>query len=61
MLEAGADLATIQTLLGHAKLEHTAVYLHLSQRHLKAVANPLDTLAISRPDEVKRSRKLAKK
>jgi site-specific recombinase XerD len=61
MLEAGADLATIQTLLGHARLEHTAVYLHLSQRHLKAVANPLDTLAISRPDEVKRSRKLAKK
>src|SRR5919106_401336 len=25
-------------LLGHAKLEHTVSYLHLSQRHLQAVA-----------------------
>ena len=50
LLEAGADLRTIQVLLGHAKLEHTIIYLHLSQRHLKAVANPLDALAVSRPD-----------
>lgn len=38
LLEAGADLRTIQVLLGHAKLEHTLVYLHLSHRHLTAVA-----------------------
>jgi site-specific recombinase XerD len=37
MLEAGADLRTIQVLLGHAKLAHTTVYLHLSRRHLQAV------------------------
>lgn len=61
MVEAGADLRTIQMLLGHAKLEHTVVYLHLSQRHLKAVANPLDGMAVSSPDEVKRSRRLVKK
>jgi integrase/recombinase XerD len=36
MLEAGADLRTIQMLLGHVKLEQTVIYLHLSQRHLKA-------------------------
>jgi integrase/recombinase XerD len=61
MLEAGADLRTIQILLGHAKLEHTIVYLHLSHRHLTAVANPLDAMPVSAPDEVKRSRRLVKK
>jgi integrase/recombinase XerD len=36
MLEAGADLRTIQVLLSHAKLAHTTVYLHLSGCHLQA-------------------------
>ena len=60
LLEAGADLRTIQLLLGHAKLEHTALYLHLSKRHLTAVANPLETISVSNPDNSKRSRKLQK-
>jgi integrase/recombinase XerD len=61
LLEAGTDLRTIQMLLGHAKLEHTAVYLHLSQKHLTAVANPLDTISVSNSADVKRSRKLQKR
>jgi site-specific recombinase XerD len=56
LLEAGADLRTIQLLLGHTDIKHTTVYLHLSQRHLHAVANPLDALAVSDPTQVKRSR-----
>jgi site-specific recombinase XerD len=61
LLEAGADLRTIQVLLGHAKLEHTIVYLHLSQKHLTAVANPLEAISVSSPDNSKRSRKLQKR
>lgn len=61
MLEAGADLRTIQVLLGHAKLADTTVYLHLSRRHLQAVASPLESLSVSKPDEAKRSRKRQKK
>jgi site-specific recombinase XerD len=61
MLEAGADLRTIQVLLGHAKLADTTVYLQLSRRHLQAVPSPLEAIAVSSPDEVKRSRRLMKR
>src|SRR6202171_2553505 len=44
LLEAGADLRTIQILLGHRALEEPTLYLHLSQRHLHATASPLDSL-----------------
>ena len=52
LLEQGADLRTIQLLLGHSDLKETSVYLHLSERHLNAAASPLDSLR--RKDEPSR-------
>ncbi len=46
LLEAGADLHTIQILLGHRDLKETTIYLHLSERHLHATASPLDSLQL---------------
>jgi len=47
LLERGTDLKTIQVLLGHVDLEATTIYLHLSQRHMQGVNNPIEALPIS--------------
>jgi integrase/recombinase XerD len=46
MLDAGADLRTIQVLLGHADIRTTARYLNVSIQRLQAVRSPFDALQL---------------
>jgi len=44
LLETGADVRTVQLLLGHAYLETTAKYLHLTTAQLRQVPSPIDLI-----------------
>jgi site-specific recombinase XerD len=45
LLEDGVDIRVIQVLLGHAKLENTALYTRVAARTVRTVISPLDRLS----------------
>ena len=49
LYEQGADIRTIQVLLGHSKLDTTTRYAHVATNILREVASPLDMLTPLRP------------
>jgi site-specific recombinase XerD len=44
LIEAGADLRSVQLLLGHANIESTAIYVHLTHARQQQLPSPLDML-----------------
>ena len=54
LLEQKTDIRVIQVLLGHKKLETTALYSQVATKTLREVTSPLDSLPLS---ATRRSRK----
>jgi len=44
LLEAGTDIGFIQKLLGHEDIKTTLLYAQVTNRHLKQIKSPLDSL-----------------
>ena len=49
LLEQNVDVRVIQVLLGHKKLETTAVYTHVAAKTLDGIESPLDLLRLRPP------------
>ena len=47
LLESGIDVVSIQRLLGHARLETTAHYLHVTPQRLSERVSPLEQLTLA--------------
>lgn len=51
LLEDGVDIRVIQALLGHSKLDNTALYTKVATRTVRAVVSPFDRLGLFKETE----------
>ena len=49
LLESGADVHTIQRLMGHRDIATTQRYFHLAQKHLSQTPSPIELLSLLQP------------
>jgi len=47
LLEQGVDIRVIQVLLGHAKLETTALYIRVAVSTVRDIESPLERLSLN--------------
>ena len=53
LLEQDIDIRVIQVLLGHAKLDTTALYTRVATNTIRAVMSPLDRIRLLAEEEMR--------
>jgi site-specific recombinase XerD len=53
LLEQDVDIRVIQVLLGHAKLDTTALYARVATNTIRAVTSPLDRIRLFAQDQTR--------